>query len=146
MRPVRPGGVPRWHGRSTFRPFAGTPTRFSTMSASLGSVRQSAFQGSRVAMPSRRCGAKKAATSRVVVVRAEKVVGIDLGTTNSAVRMPVCMPRGRCHPLLGPPGGGAHAWKTVSLVAAAVEPLILTLPPPHCPPRWLSWRAASQPL
>ena len=85
-------------------------------SQALGGVR-SGFQGSRVAAPTKRCGTKSRASSRLVVL-AEKVVGIDLGTTNSAVRPYVDTGGWRHTVCWGPSAPVAHVWKTVSLEAA----------------------------
>jgi hypothetical protein len=48
--------------------------------------RESQFQGSTRALKARLSFSDSKVTRRNTVVRAEKVVGIDLGTTNSAVR------------------------------------------------------------
>jgi hypothetical protein len=48
--------------------------------------RESQFQGSTRALKARLSFSDSKVTRRNMVVRAEKVVGIDLGTTNSAVR------------------------------------------------------------
>jgi|APGre2960657444_1045066.scaffolds.fasta_scaffold00138_10 hypothetical protein len=53
---------------------------------SLGGVRQSAFVGKPAVLRSVRAATPRARAGARLVVRAEKVVGIDLGTTNSAVR------------------------------------------------------------